>query len=40
MAVPSIPAIKAHLRSHSLAEMQALAQKALQCRTAKEVRAL
>lgn len=40
VSVPSIPAIKAQIRSLSLVEMQAMAQQALQCRTAAEVRAL
>jgi multiphosphoryl transfer protein len=40
VSVPGIPAIKAQIRSLSLAEMQALARKALQCSTAAEVRAL
>jgi phosphoenolpyruvate-protein phosphotransferase len=40
VSVPSVAAVKAHLRSLSLAEMQRLAQQALQCRTAAEVRAL
>jgi len=40
VARPSIPAIKAVLRQHTLAELQALAQKALACATAAEVRAL
>lgn len=39
-SVPAIPTIKAEIRGRSLAEMQALAQKALQCRTAAEVRSL
>jgi phosphocarrier protein FPr len=39
-SVPGIPAVKAEIRSHSFAEMQTLAQKALQCRTAAEVRSL
>jgi phosphocarrier protein FPr len=38
--VPGIPAVKAEIRSRSFADMQALAQKALQCRTAAEVRSL
>ncbi|MBV9231082.1 MAG: phosphoenolpyruvate--protein phosphotransferase [Chloroflexi bacterium] len=40
ISVPSIPAVKAHIRSLSLTEMQRLAQQALQCRTAAEVRSL
>ncbi|HZM25435.1 MAG TPA: phosphoenolpyruvate--protein phosphotransferase, partial [Anaerolineales bacterium] len=40
VTVPTIPTIKAHLRKTSLADLQALAQKALACRTATEVRAL
>ncbi|HXQ37455.1 MAG TPA: putative PEP-binding protein, partial [Anaerolineales bacterium] len=40
VTVPTIPTIKAHLRKASLVELQALAQKALACRTAAEVRAL
>ena len=40
VGVPSIATVKAEIRSHSLAEMQALAQQALQCRTAAEVRSL
>jgi multiphosphoryl transfer protein len=40
MSVPSIATVKAHLRSRSFAEMQQLAQQALQCRTAAEVRSL
>lgn len=40
ISVPNIPTIKAQIRSLSLAEMQALAQKALHCHTAVEVRAL
>ena len=39
-SVPAIPTVKAEIRGRSLAEMQALAQKALQCRTAAEVRSL
>jgi phosphocarrier protein FPr len=39
-SVPGIPAVKAEIRSSSFADMQALAQKALQCRTAAEVRSL
>ena len=40
VTVPTIPTIKAHLRKTSLTDLQALAQKALSCRTAAEVRAL
>lgn len=40
VTVPSVAAVKAHLRSLSLTQMQRLAQQALQCRTAAEVRAL
>ena len=40
MSVPSIAAVKAHLRTRSLSDMQQIAQKALQCRTAAEVRSL
>jgi phosphoenolpyruvate-protein phosphotransferase len=40
VSIPSVAAVKAQLRSLSLAEMQAIAQKALQCRTAAEVRSL
>jgi phosphoenolpyruvate-protein phosphotransferase len=40
MSIPSIAAIKARLRGQSLADLQALAQRALACRTAAEVRAL
>jgi phosphocarrier protein FPr len=40
MSVPSIAAVKAHLRSRSFADLQQIAQKALQCRTAAEVRSL
>lgn len=40
VTVPTIPSIKAHLRKTSLSDLQALAQKALACRTAAEVRAL
>jgi len=39
-SVPSIPSIKAHIRSLSLADMQKTAQQALECRTAAEVRSL
>jgi phosphocarrier protein FPr len=40
MSIPSVAAIKARLRKQSLADMQALAQRALACRNAAEVRAL
>jgi phosphoenolpyruvate-protein phosphotransferase len=40
VSVPNIAEIKAHIRSRSLAEMQQIAQQALQCRTAAEVRSL
>src|SRR5581483_7079720 len=40
ISVPSIATVKAHLRGLSLAEMQRLAQQALRCRTAAEVRSL
>ncbi len=40
VTVPTIPTIKAHLRKAALRDLQALAQAALHCRTAAEVRAL
>lgn len=40
MSIPSVAAIKARLRGQSLADMQALAQRALACGNAAEVRAL
>ena len=40
VTVPTIPTIKAHLRKVNLSELQQLAQAALNCRTAAEVRAL
>jgi phosphocarrier protein FPr len=40
MSIPSVAAIKARLRKQSMADMQALAQRALACRNAAEVRAL
>jgi phosphocarrier protein FPr len=40
MSVPSIAAVKAEIRNRSLEDMQRIAQQALQCRTAAEVRAL
>jgi phosphocarrier protein FPr len=40
VSVPNIAEIKAHIRSRSLAEMQQIAQQALQCHTAAEVRSL
>jgi phosphocarrier protein FPr len=39
-SVPAIPTVKAEIRKHSLADLQALAQRALECRTAAEVRSL
>ncbi len=40
VSVPNIPTIKAHLRKAALRDLQTLAQAALNCRTAAEVRAL
>jgi phosphocarrier protein FPr len=40
MSVPSIAAVKAKIRSVSLAEAESLARKALDCRNAAEVRRL
>lgn len=40
VSVPSIAAVKAHIRSLSFAEMRRMAQQALECRTAAEVRSL
>lgn len=40
VSVPNIAEIKAHIRSRSLADLQQIAQQALQCRTAAEVRSL
>lgn len=40
VSVPNVAAVKAHLRGLSLAEMRRIAQQALRCRTAAEVRAL
>jgi phosphoenolpyruvate-protein phosphotransferase len=40
MSIPSVAAIKARLRTQSLADMQALAQRALACKNAAEVRGL
>jgi phosphoenolpyruvate-protein phosphotransferase len=40
MSIPSVAAIKARLRTQSLTDLRALAQRALACRTAAEVRAL
>ena len=40
VGIPSVAAIKAHIRGHSLAEMQRVARQALQCRSAAEVRSL
>jgi phosphocarrier protein FPr len=40
VAIPTIPSIKALLRSVSMADAEALARKALACENAAEVRAL
>jgi len=40
VSVPSLAAVKAEIRSHALSDMQHIAQQALQCRTAAEVRSL
>lgn len=40
VSIPSIPSVKAKIRSLSLMQMQRLAKRALRCRTAEEVRAL
>jgi len=40
VSAPSIAAVKAEIRSHSLSDMQKIAQQALKCRTAAEVRSL
>lgn len=40
VSLPSVPGVKAHLRSKAHAELRELAQQALACRTAAEVRAL
>ncbi len=40
LTVPTIPTIKAHLRASSLSDLSALAQRALACRSALEVRTL
>jgi multiphosphoryl transfer protein len=40
VSVPAIPAVKAEVRTRSLAECQTLAERALACNTAAEVRAL
>lgn len=40
VTVPSIAPVKAHLPPYSLADIQTLAQRTLQCRSAQEVRAL
>jgi phosphoenolpyruvate-protein phosphotransferase len=40
VSVPSIAAVKAEIRAHSHADMQHIAQQALLCRTAAEVRSL
>ncbi len=38
--VPSVPAVKAQIRTYSLEHMRDIAQRALECRTAREVREL
>lgn len=38
MTIPSIPAVKAQIRSQSLQQMQRMARRALRCQTAEEVR--
>lgn len=40
MSIPSVAAVKAHLRGYSLTKARAIARKALACATAKEVRDL
>jgi phosphocarrier protein FPr len=40
VSVPSVASIKEHIRTHSFAEMEQIAQQALHCRTAAEVRSL
>jgi phosphoenolpyruvate-protein kinase (PTS system EI component) len=40
MAIPSIPAVKAAIRTLSLAEAQALAQRALACDSTESVLAI
>jgi multiphosphoryl transfer protein len=40
VSAPGIAAVKAEIRSHSLSDMQHIAQQALRCRTAAEVRSL
>lgn len=40
VSIPSIAAVKASIRVHTFTDMQQLAQRALQCRTAAEVRGL
>ena len=40
VTVPSVPIVKAQVRQLSLTEVKSLAQKALKCTTAKEVRQL
>lgn len=40
VTIPGIATVKAQIRSHSMTEMQQIAQQALQCRTAVEVRKL
>ena len=40
MSIPSVAAVKARIRKLSFADVEALAQRALACKTAAEVRAL
>ncbi len=40
VSIPTVPTVKAQVRSLNMAELQPLAQKALSCSTAQEVRAL
>jgi len=40
MSIPSVAAVKARIRKLAFADVEALAQRALACRTAAEVRAL
>ncbi len=40
VSVPSVAAIKAHIRNYAFADMERIAQQALECRTAAEVRGL
>ncbi len=40
VSVPSVATIKAHIRNYSFADMERIAQQALECRTATEVRNL